>query len=99
MKGIRFYLEYASPADKRKGVHSGNAFAAFDSLGNNFVPRLSGGVWVLDGLGALFAAPNSPVASTAYAIGLLRSHCKRISEKSAREIHPALFERLDMVDD
>jgi len=96
MKYVRFYLEHKSPKDKRKGSHCGTVFAAFDTMGDDFKPRFDGeGYYVLDGLGAVFAEPNSPVASTAASTDYLHQKCKRISEAEAREIHPALFERLD----
>lgn len=88
MKGVRFYLEHKSPAHKRRGEHEGNVFAAFVCNG-----RYNG---LYEGLGAVYYHPNSVVASTSADIrGFLGRLCKRIPEKLAREIHPALFERLD----
>ena len=86
MKGIRFYLEYDTPAKRRKGEHSGNVFAAFVCNG-----RAHNGGY--DGLGALTYAPNSIVDSVSADAGYLR-RCKRISEKDARSIHPRLFAAL-----
>lgn len=94
MRGFRFYLEYASAADKRKGKHAGNVFAlcldekpqySRDALGN----------WTQGGFGSVFAWSDSPVCYCATSLERLRKECKRISEAEARRIHPALFERLD----
>jgi hypothetical protein len=96
MKGVKFYLEYPSNADKRKatrtnlGNHEGNVIAILD---NGIY--ISGGEPVGDGLGAVFYIPNSPVAGTGVSLAYLRERAKRISEKQAREIHPELFTRLD----
>lgn len=89
MKGVRFYLEYDSPAMKRKGVDTGNVFAAFVCNGVN--PCSLG----YDGIGSVLFDRNSPVASANASLNFLRKWCKRIPEKRAREIHPLLFERLD----
>lgn len=85
MKHVRFFLEYETPALRRKKQHSGNVFAAF--VGNG---RSRSGGW--DGIGAVFNYPNSPVASTSTSRESQNSGCyKRISEAEARKIHPNLF--------
>ncbi len=81
MKYVRFYEEYKN---KRKGLPAGNVFALFDN-----------GTTQLEGLGAIFEWPNSPVAATGVSWKFLRKNCKRISEARARKIHPRLFARLD----
>lgn len=91
MKDVRFYLEYPSSADKRKGNHSGTVFAAFSGNGTHF----SSGQWCQEGVGGVFDRPDSPVAGTSVSLQYLRKQCKRISEKQAREIHPNLFAYLD----
>lgn len=88
MKGYHFYLEHETPADKRKGKHNGNVFAAY-------VEQERGHSGKLEGLGAVFYWPNSPVCVASAHPDYLRRHCKRISEAKAREIHPALFAELD----
>jgi hypothetical protein len=90
MKDVRFYLEFPSRTMKHKSGrantgHSGNVFALF----------LEGDPVNLEGLGGVFSYPNSPVACTGTSREFLTG-CKRISERLAREIHPALFERLDV---
>ena len=87
MKDTRFYLEFDSTYRKRKGEHSGNVFAAFPAL------ITSGGR--LEGIGAVFFHPNSAVCGCAASLDYLRTRCKRISERRAREVHPELFRRLD----
>lgn len=89
MKDVRFYLEFETPRAKRAGKHTGNVFAAF--VGNGVTRGVGGGY---EGLGAVHDYPNSPVATTAASWNHLRL-TKRVSEKTAREIHPLLFERLD----
>jgi hypothetical protein len=86
MKGVRFYLEHSSLSQKRSGQHDGTVFAAF-------VDQKHDGC--VDGLGALYAYPDSPVCSTSASYGYLMDCCKRIPEARAREIHPSLFSRLD----
>lgn len=96
MKGIRFYLEYPNAAEKRKatrdnlGNHSGNVIAVIE--GTEFVGRFGP---LIEGLAAVFYERNSPVAGTAVSLEILDERTKRISEAQAREIHPALFARLD----
>lgn len=95
MKDVRFYLEFPTrTAKKRSGKahvgHWGNVFAAF--IGNTHYQQ--SGECMQEGLGAVHPWPNSPVASTSASAGFL-SQCKRIPERTARQIHPLLFERLD----
>lgn len=87
MKGMRFYLEYATKADKRKGKHLGRVFAAFVD-----VKRFDG---CYEGLGSIFEQANSPVAITAAHWRVMNDRFKRIREEEAREIHPNLFKVLD----
>lgn len=87
--GIRFYLEFNSSIERRKGISAGNVFAAFTCNGRNH----DGGY---DGVGAVFLYPNSPVASTGTSFGYQNSfRLKRISQTQARAIHPNLFYALD----
>jgi hypothetical protein len=88
MHHVRFYHEFS---DRRKTKSTGNVFAAF--VGNGV--HVSNGLLCYEGLGALFAQPNSPVAGTSASLDFIRETCKRVSEAKARQIHPALFERLD----
>ena len=91
MKHVRFYLEYDTPSDKRHNRPNGNVFAAF--VGNGSF--CSGNNICYEGLGAIFFQPNSPVASTAASLDVIRTRFKRVAEAQARLVHPALFERLD----
>ena len=96
MKGIRFYLEYPSAKDKRKGTradpgnHSGNVIATLE--GTEMIGRNGPQI---DCLSATYDRPNSPVSSGAVSYEYLEERTKRISEAQAREIHPELFKRLD----
>jgi len=56
-------------------------------------PLLGDVAW---GAAGLYDRPNSPVASTGVSRAYLRDECKRISEKRARELHPKLFEYLEV---
>lgn len=101
MKGYRFYLEFPTAAAKKKSGkdhkgHSGNVFAAMDVMGDGFRPFYSAMEgFKYEGLGAVYAWPNSGVAGTSASLDYLRSRCKRIPERRAREIHPTLFLRID----
>lgn len=93
MNGVRFYLEF--PTDRAKHIsgrdnigHAGNVFAAFVCNG-----RAHDGGY--EGLGAVYDTPNSEVAGTSSSDVWLRYRAKRIPEKLARVIHPALFVRLE----
>jgi len=97
MKGYTFYLEYPSQAEKRKatrkhpGNHSGNVIATF---GTWFTGGSSGAM--IECVSAVYEWPNSAVCSSSVSISYIRERCKRISEAQAREIHPRLFDYLDM---
>lgn len=98
MKGIRFYQEFAN---KSKTKPTGNVIAALagrvtGAAGNGIF--FSGGVACYEAVAGLFDDPNSPVASTAVAVDVLREKCKRVSEAKARQVHPNLFEYLDAND-
>jgi hypothetical protein len=90
MKGYRFYLEFKSATRKRKGLHVGTCIA----LCTDERAYISGGEGCQGAIVGVFDAPNSPVAYTSVGLDYLRETCKRISEKKAREIHPALFDRI-----
>ncbi len=100
MKGVRFYLEYPNSLEKRKatrhnlGNHEGNVIAVLDN--GNYIS--SGGDPTADALAAVFYRKNSPIAGTGVSLEYLQERCKRISEATAREIHPQLFIRLDQKD-
>lgn len=101
MHSIRFYLEHASAADKRKGKHSGNVFAAFvysqpeRGIHRGWFRSGNGHDWMIEGIGALTYEPDSPVCGVTASEGFIRGRCKRIGEVQARAIHPRLFARLD----
>jgi hypothetical protein len=102
MKYVRFYLEYGSKANKRKGIHEGNVLALIDTMGDGFRPQRNSGSesgYGYECIAAVLFHPNSPVAGTSIDVSILRERCKRISEAKARQIHPLLFERLDAMED
>jgi hypothetical protein len=96
MKDVRFYLEYESPRHKRRGEHTGNIVAVFPST-FDYYRCLDGLVGCMEGIAAMYGdMTNSYVASTAVHQDYLAKRCKRVPEKFARQVHPRLFERLDM---
>ena len=90
MNGIRFYREFT---DESKHKPSDTVVAALVLNGSYW----SSGTICYEAIAAVFDWPNSPVAGTGVARDYLRQKCKRISEATARTIHPALFERLDLL--
>lgn len=97
MKDVRFYLEFPSVTAKRKSGkanagHSGNVSAVIQA--NTF---WRDGRFLREAVSGVFEWPNSGVAGTAVSCEFLRQ-CKRIPERTAREIHPLLFETLDRSD-
>ncbi|KKN85800.1 hypothetical protein LCGC14_0276070 [marine sediment metagenome] len=103
MIGVRFYLDYVSAQRKRKGQHAGNVIAAHVITSGrswSHVGTVSKGetgkiLFSVECIAAVYASPNSPVCSSSVSRTYLQESCKFISEGKAREIHPALFERLD----
>jgi len=91
MKHVRFYEEFQN---KRRGLRAGNVFAAF--TGNTFLADCGGAgrEQCIEGGGAVFNYPNSPVAGTSASLNFLRRNCKRVSESRARQVHPRLFQWL-----
>ena len=104
MIGVRFYLDYVSAPRKRKGQHAGNVIAAHViSSGRSWshVGTVSEGatgelLFSVECIAALYASPNSVVCSSSVSRMYLQESCKFISEERARDIHPALFEYMDM---
>lgn len=96
MKGYRFYLEYASKADKRKGVHAGNVLALYTGEGIESAEVVARMRTYLFGVGGVLNSPDSPVGWTGeVSREQLRERFKRVSEQEARKVHPRLFEYLD----
>lgn len=83
MKNVRFYVEGER---KPHRDDDGNVIAVFANA-------YSYGRY--DALVSVYDWPDSPVAGTTVDLWHLARHCTRISERRARELHPALFERLD----
>lgn len=95
MKDFRFFLEYPTNKDKRKatrnnlGNHQGTCLAVSKSFyGQN-------GMIYNECAGGIYETPNSPCTWTSCTNGYLSETCKRISEKTARTIHPNLFKYLE----
>lgn len=97
MKDFRFYLEYESTADKRRGTrkalgqHTGNVIAV-DSTLRSYYTR---GGEMIECYSGTFSTPNSPACWTSANREYLHKKCRRISEAQAREIHPLLFVRME----
>lgn len=96
MKGFHFFLEYANKTEKNKATrkdpknHRGTVIAVMYE--NEYrIP----GTDQHEAIASVQDIPNSSVCHTSASYGYLREKCLRISEKQAREIHPALFSVLD----
>jgi len=85
MKGFRFY----AARDGRQ-----ECIAVYTEVGPQINRNAAGGV-VVEGLASVFARENSPVCWTGISTEYLRERYRRVSERKAREIHPALFRYLD----
>lgn len=100
MKGYRFYEEFDSSYKKRKHQSSGNVLALDIDPST---ARPYGWVdhnrrYVMSCTAAVFSHPNSGTAGTAVCDEVLRRNYRRIPEKTARLIHPAMFAFLDQFD-
>lgn len=97
MKGVKFYLEYPNRQEKRKatranlGNHEGNVIAVLD---NDYFIDAQGDP-TAEAIAGFLSTKDSPVMTTGVSLDYLRERCKRISEATARKIHPELFIRLD----
>ena len=94
MQGFRFYLEFPDPrAKKHSGRHhyghSGNVVAIQPET---LAQRMDG---KMDAIGAVHFHPDSQCANTSASLEYVQTRCKRIPERLARTIHPALFSYLD----
>lgn len=89
IEGVRFYLE---PSGDNAVAIEVDQFHMEYAMCEDGKERL---VKMYDGYGAVFYRANSPVASTGVSSDYLRD-CKPISEDRARDVHPALFDYLDM---
>jgi hypothetical protein len=98
MKGFRFYLEYPTNKAKRQGTvkvpgpHMGTVVA----IATDLTPFGSGKWedWKLEGYSAVYEHADSAVCWGSASLGYLRDNTRRIPEALARQIHPALFQRM-----
>lgn len=104
MKEIRFYLEYPSPQEKNRRPtkmrkHSGNVVAVWidehQRFANTFIIDHE---YMIEAMVGVYDWPDSAVCSGSVSRDYLRTQCVRIREAQTREIHPALFWRLDQED-
>ena len=108
MKGYRFYEEFDSSYKKRKRQSTGNVLALdIDPVngrphGQSQITWPDGcpgkpgpSIWVMECTAALLSEPDSPVCGTMVSRDVLAKNYRRITEKRAREIHPAMFAFLD----
>jgi hypothetical protein len=108
VKGYRFYEEFDSSYKKRKRQGTGNVLAldldpetgrAYGQSQMTFPNGCPGkpgpSIWVMECTAAILSEPNSPTAGTMVSIDVLRRNYRRVSERVARKIHPALFAWLD----
>ena len=94
MKGYRFYLEFDSTADKRKGVARGKCMAVL--LGKDGKPLRQSDPKMVECIAGVYDQHDSVCGGTSASRDYLRKNCKRVSENKAREIHPSLLKYLEM---
>lgn len=87
MKDITFYQEFLN---RSKTKPTGNVLAV---IRENRCPDGS-----MEAMAGLYDHANSPVVSSSVSSDYLYTRCKRVSEAKARQVHPAMFERLDAED-
>ena len=94
MKGYRFYEELENK--NRKGEISKGTVLALP-LDEDGIPLYfcSCSGMCVEVISSVFAEPNSPVCGSAADDDYIYYETKRVSEKRAREIHPALFAYLE----
>lgn len=94
MKDFRFYLEFPDPKTKKRSGknHVGNSGSVIAIVPETLAQRMDG---KYDAVGGVFDHANSQPASTSASTEYIRTMTKRIPERLARQIHPALFEYLD----
>ena len=98
MRGYRFYEEFS---DKGRRESMGTVVALLlDDYQQPYMHWSSiaencQGDWVADAISSVFDTPNSEVGSGSVALGYLRERCKRVSETTARQIHPQMFVYLE----
>jgi hypothetical protein len=95
MKGIRFYEELLDK-NRKAETSQGNVVAIFIDTGHTAYQQYTGYDYRYECLSATFFQPNSDVSIGSVSQDYLHCDCRRISEARAREIHPKLFERLDL---
>lgn len=90
-KSIRYYLEFPSPANKRRRDHNtGNCVAIFTDTGHHYQSD-----YRYEAIASPTLSANGHTCSTTVTSDYLRSQCVRVSEAIARVIHPRLFEIVD----
>lgn len=95
MKGYRFYEELVNKG-KRSELPKGTIVAVMLDEDDRPMVFSSSTGWVnYSAVAGVFDEPDSAVCTTSVDAEYLRDCCRRVSEKRAREIHPALFEYLD----
>jgi len=90
MKDFRFYLEYPSNKDKRKGANNCGTVVAI--MPESYWFRID---IMYEAIGSVYDYADSPCCGCSASLGYLSEKCKRIPEVIARIIHPELFKYLD----
>lgn len=92
MKNYKFYLEFASPSHKRKGISKQNVLL---TCGKYYINGSN--IAVIESLSTVSCDPvpnTSEMCWSEASREYIWDNCIRISEKKAREIHPNLFKIL-----
>jgi hypothetical protein len=100
MKDVRFYLEFPDKTTKHKSGkqhtgHVGNVVAVYPETTWIANPVGMPAASMVSSYCAVYFHPDSAVTFSDVAWDYIQEKCKRISEKTAREIHPRLFARMD----
>lgn len=94
IKSYKYYLEYASYREKRRatkedlGNHKGTILAVFIRPNEN-------GQLCAGAAGTAMDGNRSQITTHNIDENYLRTRCKRVSKKVAKEIHPELFSVLE----
>jgi hypothetical protein len=94
MKGYRFYEEFRDKC-RQESMDTVVALLLDEYQQPYMYYSESAGEWVADVVSGVFDTPNSEVGLDSVALGYLHERCKRVSEATARQIHPRLFTYLD----
>lgn len=96
MKGYTFHVEYKSNADKRKNRPHRGTVVAVERANGAYLSGTGSPQEIMWGvIGSVEDVPDGGVCGCSVSQAYLRTHCRRVTEAEAREIHPTLFKFID----